>query len=433
MNPDVIVIGAGIAGLSAASELASNNISVLVIDQAMQKGGNFHRQSATGLTIPRLKHHKAQWSRISALVEQYHEKITIQCQSRFIGVDYKGIVMVEQMNPRQSTLYKPKALVIATGATEQVLPRNGWQLPGVMTAGAIQTELKITGKTSARKIILAGSGPLLLSVGAQLIKAGTPPIAIIESSFPFRKVIKFLSLPKMYLLEGSSHLWDVICSGVPFYSGASIQNICYDNGENALKVSVKTKSGVIKSYVAERVGLHDGLVSNDYGITDHPGVLVRKAGDCRQVMGAMASEFDGLNVGSELAGFINQSTVNKTYKKQLSKYQQAYCSIEQIYDLTNQDNDFLLDDETIICRCEHRTLKDLKSFSNPTLREVRLLGRFGMGSCQGRFCANWIEKYLGQVTPNIETNHSLQRNRWPIRPVSLRSITEADDLINQRP
>jgi len=224
----------------------------------------------------------------------------------------------------------------------------------------------------------------------------------------------------------------IVRSGVPFYSGASIQNICRDKDKNALKVSVKTKSGVIKSYVAERVGLHDGLISNDYGIIDHPGVLIRKAGDCRQVMGAMASEFDGLNVGSELAEYLNQSTINKAYKKQLSKYQQAYRSIEQIYNLTNQDIDYSLDDETIICRCEHRALKDLKSLNNPTLREVRLLGRFAMGSCQGRFCANWIEKYLSQSTPNIEITHSLQGNRWPIRPVSLRSITETDDLINQK-
>ncbi|MBT3204979.1 MAG: FAD-dependent oxidoreductase [Gammaproteobacteria bacterium] len=433
MNPDIIVIGAGIAGLSAASELARNKLSVLVVDQAVQKGGNFHRQSTTGHSIPKLKQHQQQWSRILGRIEQFQSNITVQCQSRFIGVDYKGVVMIEQMAPNRSALYKPKALVIATGASEQVWPRNGWQSAGVTTVGAIQSELKMTGQVSADKIILAGSGPLLLAAGAQLIRSGTPPVAIIESSFPFRHVSKSLSLPFRYLLEGGSYLFDIIRSAVPFYSGASIQNIHRHNDNNKLNVTVQTKSGSIRSFETEQLGLHDGLKSNDYGVIDNPGILIRKAGDSRQIMGAIASEFDGLNAGSEIAEKLKKSTINKSFKNQLDKYQKAYRSIEQIYNSANQDIDFSLDDETIICRCEHRTLKDLKSLNKPTLREVRLLGRFSMGSCQGRFCANWVEKYLNSETDsNKKENESLQGNRWPVRPVSLSSIIETDDFTNHK-
>ncbi len=432
MNPDVIIIGAGIAGLSAASELAKNQISVLVIDQAVQRGGNFHRQSTTGKTIPRFKNHKLQWARILTRIKQYQDNIFTQFQSRFIGVDYKGIVMIEDKGNGRSALYKPKALIIATGATEQVWPRNGWLSEGVLTAGAIQTELKMTGKVNAEKIILAGSGPLLLAVGAQLIKAGTPPVAIIESSYPFTKIAKGLSLPLHYLHEGGSYLFEVIRSGVPFYSGACIETIQKQDDDNTLNVTVKTKSRSIKTFNSELLGLHDGLTSNDYGVIDHQNVLIRKAGDSRQIMGALASEFDGLNVGSEVAETLNQSVANTTYRKQLEKHQKAYRSIEQIYSLDNQNINFSLDDETIICRCEHKTVKDLKSLKNPTQRETRLLGRFSMGSCQGRFCANWVDKYLNTDNPNRINRHSLQGNRWPVRPVSLSSIIETEDFTNQK-
>ncbi len=428
MNPDVIIVGAGIAGISAASILAKNNLNVLILDQAMAIGGNLHVQSL--VTTERtlfLKHQIQQWSRLSFWLNKYQQKITLQCSTRFIGIDHQGTVMTAGLSGANNNLYKPKALILATGATEIVKPINGWELSGVMTAGAIQRSLKLLSKPFSRNIVLAGSGPLLLIVGAQLVEVGTPPLAIIEGGEPFRHLLKGISLPFNYKIEASAYYFKLLKARVPFYSGAKLQKISRNSDNGMLNLTKKKKSGEGKIITTNIVGLHDGLNANNYGTDFYSDLIIKRAGDCRNIMGAKASEIDGLNVGMEVVSMLTESEVKLSPWSGINSHLKAQKTIREIYKIKPSPDMFCLDDETIICRCEGIKFKDLKTVGNPTVREARLSGRLCMGACQGRFCANFIEEYLSYKNTNQE-QIKLMGNRWPVRPVSIRDFVNTTDL-----
>ena len=82
----------------------------------------------------------------------------------------------------RSTLYRPKRLVLATGAYEQSLPMPGWTLPGVMTVGGLQTLARSYRVAPGERIVIAGNGPLCLQTAAELLDGGANVVAVLEAA-----------------------------------------------------------------------------------------------------------------------------------------------------------------------------------------------------------------------------------------------------------
>uniref|UniRef100_UPI0035698DC8 FAD-dependent oxidoreductase n=1 Tax=Phaeovulum sp. TaxID=2934796 RepID=UPI0035698DC8 len=158
----VLVVGAGLAGLAAALELARAGLAVLVVDQALRPGGAVHRQPLPGGRSLASPAQTRRWRALMTEVEAQRVRIEIACETRFGGIDHSGAVL---LTGARAALFRPRALVLAVGAREAVQPRPGWTLPGVTTAGALQTLLKTTGTPPPGRVLLAGSGPLLLALG----------------------------------------------------------------------------------------------------------------------------------------------------------------------------------------------------------------------------------------------------------------------------
>ncbi len=428
-EPRVVVVGAGLAGLSASIALAEKGISTLVVDQASAPGGNIHRQPNKGAKAIKLpKQQTRRWQRVSARLNNAQERIEIRCNTRFAGLDYKGEALISGLQGEKSEIIKPSALIMATGAVERVQPRPGWTLPGVMTAGAIQTSLKATGLAPRGNIALAGSGPLLLAVGAQLAKAGNPPLAIIEAGRPFHRPNQALRLPVSYIREAIGYLKTLMIARVPIYTAAHIVDIGDTENSGQLDISFITSSGKFRSIIADNLGLHDGLRPNDYGIAKRANIPIGKTGDCREVLGASAAELDGWCTGMEIAHVLGGKAATSTGNPAIEKHRRAQSAVSRIYAHDGLERLARMPGDTIICRCENRTLSDLRALSNPTLRETRLVARFAMGPCQGRFCGDWVQHLLKHVSPR--SNHDLSRQRWPVLPVSVRSIVEAEPPYN---
>ncbi len=417
----VLVVGAGLAGLAAAVELARAGIAVLVVDQAMRPGGAVHRQPLPGGRSLASPAQARRWRALMSEVEAQRERIEFACETRFGGIDHSGAVLLTGAAP---ALFRPRALVLAVGAREAVQPRPGWTLPGVTTAGALQTLLKTTGTPPQGRVLLAGSGPLLLALGAELVRTGRPPLAIIEAGQPFSHPAPSLRLPVSYMVEAARHLARLVAARVPILTGAHLRRIAPDAG--ALMGEVDTRHGP-RRFLADHIGLHDGIRPNDAGLTDCAALPVLRLGDCREALGAAAALADGRARGRALAAQLT-GTTPPTATSALAREAAAQARLARIYahDGAAQLTD--LPDDTVICRCEARTLADLKALGPaPSTRQLRLDGRFGMGACQGRFCAEWVARIVASDFGDTP-RPVLGQPRWPARPISVADLLAAPNL-----
>lgn len=414
MSDPVLVVGAGLAGLSAAVELARAGLPVLVVDQAQAAGGAIHRQPLPGgrsLASPAQDH---RWSELMSKVGAQGNRITVSPATQFGGLDHRGTAL---LTGRMNRLFRPRAVVLAVGARESVQPRPGWTLPGVETAGSLQIRMKTLGEAPEGRVLLAGSGPLLLAVGAQLTKLGRPPVAILEAGRPFARPLTAIRIPRDYWIEAIAYLSRLILARVPVLTDTRLRAIRAEGGTLVAEAS----SG--QRFTVDNIALHDGIRPNDIGVPACDAVPVVRLGDCREALGARAAMADGKTGGAALAARLLGKQAPPA-DPELDRQRQAQARLAQLYshDLAAELNN--LPGDTVICRCESRTLNDLQALGPaPTARQLRLDGRFAMGPCQGRFCADWIARLTSAETQNP----GIGAPRWPARPIAVADLLAATD------
>jgi D-hydroxyproline dehydrogenase subunit alpha len=410
----VLIIGAGLAGLAAAVELARAGLPVLVADHAQAPGGAVHRQPLPGV---RGGAQSRRWTTLWQAVQAQGGRITLSMATAFGGLDHTGAVLLTGAGARQ---FRPRALVLATGARERVQPRPGWTLPGVETAGGLQTRLKMLAEAPAGRVVLAGSGPLLLALGAELVRLGRPPVAIVESGRPTASPLAALGLPLSYLTEGAGYLARLRLARVPVLTATHLAAIRADGGN--LLADLATPQGP-RTIAADRIALHDGIAANDFGLPDSAALPVISIGDCREALGARAALADGQAQGAALAARLTGQPAPPE-GAEVARQRAAQALLARIYAHEGAARLAALPGDTVICRCEARTLDDLRALGpRPTDRQLRLDGRFSMGACQGRFCAEWV----GRLALPETAKPRLGADRWPTRPIVIADLLAAPD------
>ena len=414
----VLIVGAGIAGLSAAIELARNGIACIVADQAMRIGGMIHRQPIPGtspVSIP--WSHRRRWATVTAGLEAHRDLISIRLNSRFAGIDHGGEVLV---TGSPGFYLRPSAVILATGASERVLPRPGWTLGNVRTAGAIQIGLKTSGVAPSGRIVLAGAGPLLFAVGAQLARAGNAPVAIIQAGKPFSPAHGAWRLPLAQLSEAAGYMATLLSHRVPILTGTDVVRIT-ESG-HGLDVHLQDASSV-RVLSADFVGLHDGIRPNSYGTTACNVIPVLSAGDCHDSLGADAAAIDGEHAARHVMARLG-GKADPEEPRGLARARETQAILARMHGGDEAARLAELPANTVICRCENRTLADLRALGpEPTIRELRLNGRFAMGACQGRFCGEWVN----QLAENSPPSGAVGAMRWPVRPISIADILDAGE------
>ncbi len=468
VQTEVVVVGAGPAGLSAALAAAQAGAQVTLIDTYRQPGGQYYRQPAPEFKGVRLVDHQHEgqllWQRAAAAGVKLFAETTVW--GAFEGI------RLALCGPGAPSQIQTRALVLATGTYERVAAFPGWTLPGVMTAGAAQTLLKEQHILPGQRVVLAGTGPLQLVVAAGLARAGGEVVAVLEGAALARRALRrpWQTLRAMWgqwarLVEGLSSWLALKKRGVPFDTG---WGVVAAEGHRELTGVIAARlddgwrpiPGTERSLACDTLCIGYGFlpatelarllgvrhewrpelggfvpVRDSHMQTNVPGVFV--AGDGAGIGGAGLALAEGQIAGLAAAALVkglNPATSRKIQQvapalRRERRFQAVYAGLFA----PGPGIDELARPDTIICRCEEVTraqVEDAIRQGADTLDAVKVLTRCGMGNCQGRVCGPSVAALVARETGQTQAETGQFRVRPPVFPVPLDVLaTQADGQV----
>lgn len=453
---DLAVIGAGPAGMAAASEASKAGLSVVLLDEQSRLGGQIYRN------IERSSDEVAQ-----ILGKDYLAGQTLATEVARSEVCYMPKATVWQADPAGEISYSvghvasrisAKRILIATGAIERPCPIPGWTKPGVMMAGAGQILLKQSGVV-AQKAVLAGSGPLLYLIAAQMIRAGTPPLAVVETQTATdlikaqRHVIGALRGWR-YLVKGLGLFNEIKRAGVKRYSGARMLQI---QGEENARVLAFLHNGQKNRIECDTIYLHMGVVPNTqlcrsmnldhvwddaqhcfkpvsdaWGQSSDERVFI--AGDGGGIGGALVAEISGRLAALKVAHDLGKiqggdfSLKSRVLRQKMRKELAIRPFLDAAYPPASET--IVPADDTIVCRCEEVTAGDIRKYASMGCdgpNQTKAFGRSGMGPCQGRYCGLTVASLLAEANGRSMRETGYYRIRAPIKPITLGELAQLDE------
>ncbi|MGW3954215.1 FAD-dependent oxidoreductase [Streptomyces sp. NPDC004752] len=452
---DVLVIGAGPAGLAAALAARRAHARVVLLDASGVLGGQFWRHPPAGSSAVDSRALQHRWATFTALRRALTEDpdCEIVTGAQVWAVDRRDtmpLVVHTLVGPadggdRRRRVFEPRALVLATGAHERTLPFPGWDLPGVHTAGAAQAMAKGEGVAVGKRVLVAGTGPFLLPVAAGLIHVGARVVGVVEAS-DWRRIARgWLPRPHRMgprdLMAKSAELGGYVralaAHRVPCRTGAAVLAAHGDNRVRAVTVARIADDWTPRQGTGWRVDVDavcvghgfvprteiaisagcalaaDGSVRVDAEQrTSVPGVYA--AGEITGIGGADLALAEGAAAGRAAAGRAGGSAEVTRHRAFADRMHRAHG--------IRPGWKSWVDDSTIICRCEEVTAGQLRAVLAATetcgLRSLKLSSRAGLGICQGRICGRNVEDLL----PDTPLDPGRMAHRPIVAPVRLGDI-----------
>ncbi len=407
---DVLIVGGGPAGLAAAYRATQGGLRVTVADDNHSAGGQIWRGEEQK---PKSKEAAAWFEKIRTA------NIKFINGARVFHQPSEGKLLAE--TPDGVCEFAYQQLILATGARELFLPFPGWTLPNVMGAGGLQALVKSGLPVDGKKVVVAGSGPLLLAVAAYLRGCGADVVLIAEQA-PLKSLVGF----GFSLVKGRTKVFQAFglrrqLTGVKYVAGCWI--VAAHGNERLSSVTLlrgRTTWQVSCDYLAcgfhlvpnlelpELLGCEtkNGCVGVDeFQETSIPRIYC--AGEATGIGGLELSLVEG-----EIAG--HAASGNKAEARKLFAIREKHRRFAQVLNRTfslRDDLKALPATETIVCRCEDVTFNRLRAHNS--WREAKLHTRCGMGPCQGRICGASLEFLLSWQPESV---------RPPVFPVRVESL-----------
>jgi NADPH-dependent 2,4-dienoyl-CoA reductase/sulfur reductase-like enzyme len=412
---DVLVVGGGPAGIAAAVNAAESGHSVGIVDENATLGGQIWRGESD---VPAA----SKW------VERVRSFGVTVLWGRVFHQPEPRILMAEDDDGLHELRYE--TLILATGARERFLPFPGWTLPNVMGAGGLQAMVKCGLPIQGKRVVVAGTGPLLLAAAAYLRKHGARiPIICEQASWTSltrfsmallgqpEKIVQGLELRRQ--LAGAKFIansWPVAASGraaletVTISRSGETETIPCDylacgfhlvpNIELPLLLGCQVRNGCVKV--------------DDFQRTTVSGVFC--AGEPTGIGGVELSLVEGEIAGLTAAGRIAEASSLFRKRQKLRRFAR---SLDRTFGLRPELRSLPLP-ETIVCRCEDVRYSHLREHNG--WRAAKLQTRCGMGPCQGRICGP-ATQFLFKWNPD-----SVRPPIFPVRVESMATLAGDTNL-----
>jgi len=454
LRPDLLIVGAGPAGMSAAIVAARAGLGVVVVDEQPTPGGQIWR----GIEA------NANSGRAEALGHEYLSGLKVVRAFRQSTIDYRPSTKVWQIESSLRTYVtggnvtetiEPRSIIIATGAQERPTPFEGWTLPGVMTVGAAQTLLKTPGAIPQEPVWIAGTGPLVLLYAQQLIRLGGEIAGFLDTrqSVPVADALR-LGVPAV--LTGGRD----IAKGLGWYAGIrrhaqryvrDVVDLWALGTDRVEGVRYRTSDGRTHHVAASLLLVHEGIVPevhtvrslgceirhdprqrafvpilSVWGESSVPRVLV--AGDAAGIGGAVAAVYRGrlcasrVVASSEKNSRLQESSAEADCRKGLNRALASRAFLDRLF--MPRTKIFLPDAETIVCRCEELRASDLRGGMRKSAdsNQLKASTRAGMGPCQGRQCAYTVTSMIAREAGCAIEEVGPFRIRSPLKPITIRDL-----------
>lgn len=455
---DVAVIGAGPAGLAAATVTASLGLATIVFDESPSPGGAIYR-AITTTPVRRPEALGPDYWRGTALVRafqaagaEYLPATSVWAVARRDDGAFDLGVTGGRPSARVAGTFAARALVLATGTLERPFPVPGWTLPGVVTAGGVQTLLKTSALVPDGHVVFAGSGPLLWQVAWQCLNAGGHIDLVLETIPRGRLAEAMRHAPgfmfSAYLARGLDlvrsvrrrtrvveHVEALEASGE-----ARVQRVRYAVGGNwrdAEADVLALSHGVVPNvHLAVAMGCELAWnpvqaafvpVVDGWGGTTVGNVFV--AGDGAGVAGVEAALARGRLAALAAANALGRIDAARRDAEAEASRRALQLALRgrAFLDVLYRPADVFRHPvgDTLVCRCEEVTAREVRDAIAAGATDVDALKaytRCGMGPCQGRFCALTASELVAHVRGLSPERVGHPRVRYPVRPVSLAEV-----------
>ena len=447
---DVAVVGAGPAGLAAASLTARHGLATVLFDEQPSPGGQIYRAITASPLPDRAILGRDYWT---------GEKIArtfLESGARYVpgatvwnvtpelelGVSFDG----------GSRLLSARRVILATGALERPFPIPGWTLPGVMTAGAAQTLLKTSAMVADGRVVLAGTGPLLWLIAAQYLEAGARIEALLDTTPAHNRAAARPYLPGFLLspyFRKGLHLLAQVRGKVRVVKAVSALRA---EGEGKLQsVAYRAHGGAEQRLAADTLLLHQGVVPSvnlamaagvehrwddaqlcwaplldARGMSSVPGIAI--AGDGAGIAGGQAAAWRGVIIGMAAVRDLMPATelpVERLAFTALRRFLRGRKFLDRLY--RPADAFRIPEGDTIVCRCEEvsaRQITETVALGCPGPNQMKSFLRCGMGPCQGRLCGLTVTEMIAKARGITPQETGYYRIRPPVKPITVRELAD---------
>jgi len=458
-NVDLVVLGAGPAGVAAANVASQEGTDVVIIDENSSAGGQIYRAPPN-----EFKPHDSfksdeyqEGEKQRKILKNSNVKALFKHRVWSISSD----LVVSTVGPNGLSSWHTRSLIIANGALERIIPFPGWTTPGVIGLAASTILLKSQYVLPGQSTVVAGCGPLLIAVANGIIKSGGKVSAIIDlnsKSDWIKAFPRLLSRPDQ-LFKGMSWFANIMKAGIKIYGGHAVTNT--KQVDNVLKISIapinsagsiildsKYKKIVEGDCLAIGHGLFPSteitrllkakhiydpykggwvpLIDDDFR-SSIPGVYI--AGDATGISGALSAVQKGRIAGMTAVRDLNMMS-SKKYKVKIKserttlKKNENFGKAAVILMKFRSELIQTITSETIVCRCEDVYRSEIDEAIESGARDMNQLKawtRCGMGPCQGRTCSEAIEAILASKVGSRELAGQWT-GRTPFRPIPIDQI-----------
>ena len=417
MDTEVLVVGSGPAGMSAAATAATHGRQVLLLDDNFAPGGQIWREATTA------RQEESDSVKRKTLLALRVSGARVFSGWTVFDAPRPGIVrtIYDNGSDTHTTDISYERLIVATGARERFLPFPGWTLPGVFGAGGLQALARGGYSVTGKRVVVAGSGPLLLPVAAHLRQMGARVTTVAEqaSRKQLARFSAFLSRQPGKLIEGLQYraatggstyrpgCWPLAALGIE-----KIEGVRLTDGQRIWEEPCDLLACgfhlVPNTELAALLGcaLRDGFIEVD-DVQQTSVTNVFAAGEPTGIAGLESALLTGTIAGLAAAEKIEEAKALLPRRQKSERFRaqlkSAFALRPELLSLAQPD--------TIVCRCEDVTFETLKAYESWS--EAKRQTRCGMGACQGRVCGPATEALFGWRTSSV---------RPPLFPVPMSAM-----------